>query len=495
MKNLKLLWVIPIMITLVFTMCKKDQQEETTLPTEIEVTFAGDQVDPSNFKNDGVPNCSMEIVDYAKVVINGVEYFPEVFYLTINNVEKPYTQSIKLPYDPNVTYTVTQFLFMDDNQTPNDMSDDVIIAATPEVGSTFAGYISKPVPFTIDVLEFLKLEIPVEVICFQPDVYTSFGFDWFVVDEVTIREECFFGDLCAKNPNDYIGSLYAQQTYGLQIDMPAIAKIELYRNDNLVATFDNEDILGEGPLCVTYADYDDLVDKFDFKLFILVRDGAGFSYKHFKTWTIYDAQVIPQGSDGIVDYVLGMCAPDADYIFAPYMNLPATATYKVGGQTAPGSMGGYLDAILTNIPAGYEIYNGTYASWCFDHQVTITPGATYNMDVYSSLYPELMPAVIANDNWDMANWIMNHLDWYPGYTWADIQGAFWLLDVPQWNGSAGGGMPSLATLTWAQQMYDDAVAYGNGYLPLPGGWAAVIFLKQGTGNSPVIQTVFIVVDP
>lgn len=493
---MNILWVIPIMIAVLFAGCKKDEEEN--LPTEVEVSFNGELVVPSTLKTVVIPDCTDEIVDYAEIVIsNGTDeetYYVEVFYLTIDGVEKPYTQSIKLDYEPGITYTVEKFLFWDDNETPDDTNDDMIIAATPETGSDFASYINNPVSFQIAVEEFEKTQVPVEVICFQPDIYDSFGFVWFIVDEVTIREECFFGDICVKNPDEYTGSLYENQSNGLQIDMPAIAKIELHRNGDLVAEFNNESYYGEGaPLCVTYADYDDAVDVFDFVLYILVKDGEDFNYKHFKTWTIEDDEIIPQGTDGIVDYVLGTCVPDADYIFNPYMNLPATATFEVGTTYAPGNEGGYLDGILSGIGAGYDIYNGTYASWCFDYQVTITPGTSHDMDVYSSLYLGDAPGFVQTKEWNRANWIMNHLDWYDGYTWDDIQGAFWLLDG--WSGSAQGGMPALSTLTFAQDMHDDAMTYGEDYLPLPGGYAAVVFVKENTGDNPIIQTVFIVVDP
>ena len=501
---MKKLVLLPILaLALIFTGCNKLEDEPTPKPNsgEGEVVFKGEALETNQLK-DGMD--LDRYAEYALITIDGIEYKRDVYY--INDI--PYTQAIKLA--PG-TYTVELFLMMDDSlQTPNDLTDDVILYSTPEQGSEFATYVSQTTDFDITVIAFQKLEYQVEVLRFEASQWQEFGFDWFVIEESIIYEHCFFGDLCVKNPADYATSLYQGQANGLQMDMPAIAYIEVWqestRDDDtdyeLTGTFSNESFLGEGaPLCVNYEDYNLYADEYKLKLFILVADGETFSYKHFLTWEFTDATaetVLVSGDDGITDYVLGTCVPDADFMIPPYMNLPATVTYSFNlNPSAPGNEGGYLDATLTNVGSGYEIYDDTYASWCFDHQVTITPGSR-EMDVYSSLYPNLMPDFLSQENWEKANWIMNHLDWYDGYEWDDIQGAFWLLDDPQWNGNANGGVPALSTMEYAQQMYDDAMQYGNGYVPLPGGWAAVIFVPEGTppdAENPDIQTVFIVVDP
>jgi len=328
------------------------------------------------------------------------------------------------------------------------MDDDFIIAATPESGSDYASFVTNPVTFSFNAVEFEKAQVYVEVVCFEPDEYELFGFNWFVAEEIMIREQCFFGDICVSDPDDYIGSLYENQSAGLQIDMPAIFKIEVWRNGEQTGVYGNEEWLGEGqPTCVLYGDYLHYTDVFEFKLFILVKVGTGFDYVHFQTWTFEDDEEIEQGTDGIVDFVLGSCFPDADWVFPAYMNLPLTVTYKII-EAAPGDLGGYVDAKLSDIPAGYDIFNGVWASWCFDHQTSIIMNWPYSMNVYNSLYPDQLPVYTATDNWDNANWLMNHLDWYSGYEWYDIQGALWLMDDPQWNGGAMAGVPALADMVW-----------------------------------------------
>ena len=159
-------------------------------------------------------------------------------------------------------------------------------------------------------------------------------------------------------------------------------------------------------------------------------------------------------------------------------------------------MGGYVDASLTNVAPGYEIVNQTYESWCCDHETNIIVGTNYNMDVFSSLYPALLPAFAQTRPWDKYNWLLNHLDWYPGYHWYDLQGALWLLESPAWNGVASGGVPNVSAVM--TQMKNDANTYGSGYKVPTGGWAAVVFIPTGTpGNAPnpTIQTMFIRLDP
>jgi len=96
--------------------------------------------------------------------------------------------------------------------------------------------------------------------------------------------------------------------------------------------------------------------------------------------------------------------------------------------------------------------------------------------------------------WDKLNWICNHLHLYPGYQWYDIQQINWKLENPAWDMSAYSGVPAATAIGW--QIYNDAMLYGAGYVPLPGGWAAVTFRGTRPGDPTYyVQTVFIRVDP
>ncbi len=427
---------------------------------------------------------------YAEIVMNGTTYTPAVYYL--NGVA--YTQAIKLV--PG-NYTITQFMLMNDNGTPDDTTDDIIVSAAPEAGSPYAAFVNHPLDYNITVTAFHKNQVNIEVLHFTPQEYTAFGFDWFSMTQTTVREQVFFGDISVKHPSDYAGSLYAQQSNGLQVDMPAIFKIKVYRNGVFLISYNNEANLGEGDvLHVAYPDVANTTDHFRFDLYIYVKIGDTFGYKKFYSWTFDDDQKIPAGSDGVVDFVLGNSnASQPDLLLPPYMNLPETCTYKIVGSYAPGSQGGYVDAQLTNVGNGFDFSNGTFASYCADKDVTINVNHAYDMDVYSSLYPNLMPAFAANaDKWARVNWLFNHLDNYPNHTWGEVQGAIWLI-MNNWNGQAHGGVPTADAVT--HQMANDAQPHTD-FTPLPGGWAAVVFVPHGTDpnqGSPDIQTMFVQVDP
>jgi hypothetical protein len=116
-------------------------------------------------------------------------------------------------------------------------------------------------------------------------------------------------------------------------------------------------------------------------------------------------------------------------------------------------------------------------------------------NVYSSLYPDALPAFTAYaDKWARVNWIFNHLDYYPGYTWGEVQGAIWKI-MNNWNGQAAGGVPDADATV--DQMVNDSQSHTD-FTPLPGGWAAVIFVPEGTdpnATNPNLQTMFVQVDP
>jgi hypothetical protein len=125
------------------------------------------------------------------------------------------------------------------------------------------------------------------------------------------------------------------------------------------------------------------------------------------------------------------------------------------------------------------------------------------MDVYSSLYPGVLPLFVQDQvgKWAKINWIFNHKDWYPNLTWYELQQVVWMFDNVAWDGTTEGGVPALNNplyLTRASKIKADADQYGVNYVPPPGGFAAIIFVPTGTpANAPTaaIQTMFIQIDP
>jgi hypothetical protein len=430
-------------------------------------------------------DCFSKEADYAKVVISGTAYEIKVFYIN----SKPYTNTIKLPAGD---YVLTEFMLMDDNNTPDDKSDDVLVAATPHEGSEFAQYVEQPLDIDFTVEAFKKTEMAISVLCYQESDYSRFGFIYFGIGQVVVREQFFFGDICICRLDDYANSLYSNQSTGIQLDMPAIMKIEVWRNGVYFEEFTNEEWFGEGtPLRVRYADVLHHEDIFELKLFVLVKQGAEFNYVHFYTWNFKDEERIVSGDDGIVDFVLGNCVENADLILPPWMNLPPTLTYTITGLD-PNTSNSYVEVTLSDILADFEITNGVYPSSCADHSTPIFTNYPYEMNVYSSLYPDQLPAFARSDKWEKINWLYNHLDWYPGYQWYDLQGFIWLYDDPEWDGQALGTVPAVTDLTI--QMKADADQYGPGYKVPLGGTYVIIFIPPGV-EEPIVQTMISQLNP
>lgn len=491
MKKISFL-LLGLMVIVFITSCKKDEvPAPQSGTTELSFTIIPGK-DVTGLK---ASNCFNEHAAYVKVKLldgTGTSLWHQIDVFYIDNA--PYTNTIKLAEG---TYTVQEFIMYNDNMTPGNLTDDWEMAAAVHTGAPYSNLVTTTLTKDISILPFKKNVMTIELVCYEDATFSNFGFEYFKIEQTVLREQYFFGDFCIKSLTDYTGSLYAQQANGVQYDMPAIFKIELWQNGILDATYSNAAWFGEGaPLKVTYADADGVTDTFILKLFILVRQGAAFNYVYFHDWTFTDGNKIPSGTDGVVDFALGNCVPDADLVIPPWMNLPPTASYKITGATAPGSLGGYVDALLTNIGSGYEFGNSTVASWCADHGTQINTGTTYNMDVYSSLYPTLLPAFAHNDKWAKINWLMNHLDWFTGYHWYDIQGAMWLCDTPAWNGVAASGVPNVTPMMTDMKAKMDL--YFATYKVPPGGWATVIFVPAGTAPnapSPSLQTMFIKIDP
>jgi hypothetical protein len=102
---------------------------------------------------------------------------------------------------------------------------------------------------------------------------------------------------------------------GLQIDMPAIFKVHIFRTFNgQTAEVPHSPFTNLGnenqPLCVKYPDRIRVTgEEFSFQLWILVPVDDGFDYVLYHTFTSTDGGPLSTspGTDGILDFVLGNC--------------------------------------------------------------------------------------------------------------------------------------------------------------------------------------------
>lgn len=496
MKNARILLFILLFAALAG--CRKDDSDKTVATQD--VTFGIQWIGSDDLKSDPFDcpvdeqgnnlEASVIQIEITDTDIGLTSTFtPQIFVLG----NKLYSQAIKLA--PG-NYVITKFLMLTE-------IGGTIVMAVPEQGSEMSQYVTNSLDYGFTVSAFTKNEISIQVLCFTPARTAEFGFFWFQPNQVVVRQHCFFGDLCVKDPQDYAGSLYENQVTGLQIDMPAIFRIVVKKNGIEVpnSPFTNASLeagWGVGaPLCVEYPDDLNINEVFTFELRILVRFGSGFQYLLFHTWTVLDAEKIENGGDGIVDFVLGNCNfSGTDLQLAPYQNLPQTASITISYPGDPGYWGLNVNSVF---PAGnYDLPLGSMTGWCGDQATVITPG-TKNMYIYSSLYNTSWPAGMPFNTQDIAkvNWLFNNLGSFPGFespsgyviTSDDIsieqgliiQHAIWGII----HGTTGISGMALDMATAASNKED--------FTPLPGGWAAILCVAF---NKPVQhQLIFTMVDP
>ncbi len=127
----------------------------------------------------------------------------------------------------------------------------------------------------------------------------------------------------------------------------------------------------------------------------------------------------------------------------------------------------YFDTILSDVPPGYDVTNGTYLGWCIDIRYDIPRDTELSVMLYPSCDP---PAGLVGERFDMINYILNHKQG----EMMDIQQAIWyFLKYPDGTAEAAwrdGYTPTSA----AQAMVDDATANGADFVPGPCEVVAVI---------------------
>jgi hypothetical protein len=323
MKNIKLF--IGLFLVFFAMSCSKDSGTTAVDPVTQDVAFNVTNVVPQVAGKNAIagktavaiPDCSDSEPAYAIITIDGDEYQTDVSRLD----GKLITQSIKLDAgEGTVTYSVSEFLLYDVN--------DNLIMATPTTGSDYAEYVNNSVAFDIVVTAFEKAEIPIEVLCFTPQAYANFGFTWFASTEITVREVCFFGDICLNGepfaPADFNGSSYGEN---VGADVTASMQIIVKKGgiEVLNSPFENLSALNS-PLCVQYPDNLNVDSEvFTFELQLWLPGENGFSYQTYATYTATDDGDldIDAGEDGIVDFVVGTCGVEGvadatfDFLFVP----------------------------------------------------------------------------------------------------------------------------------------------------------------------------------
>jgi hypothetical protein len=121
----------------------------------------------------------------------------------------------------------------------------------------------------------------------------------------------------------------------------------------------------------------------------------------------------------------------------------------------------YFNTMLGEVPSEYDVTNATYLGWCVDARTEmIRSPAIHTVSLYSSMSP---PGELANEGWDMINYILNHKQ-------GDVQ------DIQQaiWYFMHIGGAQYIPSRTAAWTIVNDTLENGSGFAPSPGQVVAVI---------------------
>ena len=202
MERIPIVKIFTFLLTvLFFSGCEKEKEKEGLLQ---EVVFGIEHIDPHALKTDSdfdIP-CQYDeegnllVPGIAQIILRDADGVSQTYNLELINIAgKLYTKSLRLK--PG-TYTVTMLLLLTE-------PGGTIVMATPKENSLYAPYISpgKRIEFSFMVGEFEKTEVSAEVLCYEPSSYEAFGFFWFNIHQIVVKELCFFGDICANHIPDY----------------------------------------------------------------------------------------------------------------------------------------------------------------------------------------------------------------------------------------------------------------------------------------------------
>ena len=161
--------ILPMIIAgIVITSCKKDEPANTT--KDVEVEFLIQQTDFDNLKstNEDVPECSTLPWSYVKFTLNGTTYTSNV----LNVDGQLLTQAVKLP--SGQSYTLSNFLVYSD-VLPIGPENDVLVRAAPAKDSEYHNLMVHPLDVEVEVFEFSKRQVVVDVLCFEALYVDAFG--------------------------------------------------------------------------------------------------------------------------------------------------------------------------------------------------------------------------------------------------------------------------------------------------------------------------------
>lgn len=481
--------MLTMLLAVIFmtTSCNKDADEPTMSQAEVSFSISNLSMTDNPLKSGGLdpetPECSEEPPAYVVVTINGMDYRLNVLQDLNDGLE---TEVLKMYTG---MYNVTDFKVYDAN--------DNLIWLSPKGEDGFGHWLENNVEFEFEIVEWKKVKVVVDVLCFIPEEVTEFGYGWFELVPNIDKPLCFYGNICTKFYEDFHDERIPNNPYVGQeydgYDFPALLEVIVYGPDGQVMDIaNNVDTQGDN-FCARYLDIlADEGEQYTFELFLIepdntrllihsgVFDDSMWSNNGDGPW----ASPNPfGGEDGKFDVIIGNCLSDdsplqPDVILPGYIPLPETVTFKLHlGATS------FLDLEVFSTTGGgslNQIKPGVIPGWCGDRSTTIYIGSTYTADVYTSLDLAGMPLKYQGygaAKWAMLNWLINQD--LSGYTRDEIQNAIW--NIIDGTADPDGGLSA-------------AAAPHIDFMPQPGQYAFVL-LDPHEFKDQEFQLIIVQVDP
>jgi len=144
----KVIFLALLAVVIGFSACKKDQPSNEN-PATSSFEFKIEQANFFKGSDSDVPECLDLSMDYAVFDLGGVTYTTDIY-----SVEgEMLTEVIKLPVG---NYELTNFLVYNDNNTPNDTTDDILVKASPAPGSEYWDLMENQLNLNVTVDAFTK---------------------------------------------------------------------------------------------------------------------------------------------------------------------------------------------------------------------------------------------------------------------------------------------------------------------------------------------------
>lgn len=145
-------------------------------------------------------------------------------------------------------------------------------------------------------------------------------------------------------------------------------------------------------------------------------------------------------------------------------------------------------ATFAGLPAGLSVTNTTYLAWCFDVNGDYTNNNASTQYYPYSTYSPSLPANVQSPNWDKVNWVLNHKPAGPQSTWI-VQQVIWRLMSGSYLPPPGYPLPQPAS----DDLYNQAISLGTGFVPSVGQTIGVILYAdgQGVGPSNIFQDILV----